>query len=78
MHHRQLLIFFVLLIFTFGLFSRIAERKSVIGPMFFMTVGVLVSSLGLGLFDVSLELEPVKLVTERSLYGEAAMSALGQ
>jgi len=39
--HHQLLIFFALLIFAFGLFSRLAERKSVTGPMFFMTVGIL-------------------------------------
>ena len=41
MHHHQLLIFFALSIFAFGLFSRLAERKSVMGPMFFMTAGIL-------------------------------------
>ena len=44
MHHHQLLIFFALLLFAFGLFSRLAERKSVTGPMVFMTVGILGSS----------------------------------
>lgn len=67
MHHYQLLILFALLIFAFGLFSRIAERKSVTGPMFFMTFGILSSSLGLGLIDVSHELGPVKLVAELAL-----------
>jgi NhaP-type Na+/H+ or K+/H+ antiporter len=67
MHHHQLLIFFALLIFAFGLFSRIAERKSITGPMFFMTVGILGSSLGLGFFHVTPELEPVKLVAELAL-----------
>ena len=67
MHHHQLLIFFALLIFAFGLFSRLAERKSVTGPMFFMTVGILGSSLGFGFFHVSPELEPVKLVAELTL-----------
>lgn len=67
MHHHQLLIFFALLIFAFGLFSRIAEQKSVTGPMFFMTIGILGSSLGFGFFHVTPELEPVKLVAELAL-----------
>ena len=60
-----MLIFFALLIFAFGLFSRLAERNSVTGPMFFMTVGILASSLGL--LDVSHDLGPVKLVAELAL-----------
>ncbi len=65
MQHHQMLIFFALLIFAFGLFSRLAERNSVTGPMFFMTVGILASSLGL--LDVSHDLGPVKLVAELAL-----------
>jgi NhaP-type Na+/H+ or K+/H+ antiporter len=57
--------FFALLIFAFGLFSQLTERISVTGPMFFMTVGILASSLGL--LDVTHELGPVKLVTELAL-----------
>ncbi len=67
MHHHQLLIFFALLLFAFGLFSRLAERKSVTGPMVFMTVGILGSSLALGFFHVTPELGPVKLVAELAL-----------
>ena len=67
MHHYQLLIFFALLIFAFGLFSRIAERKSVTGPMVFMTVGILSSSLAFGFLDVTLDMGPVKLVAELTL-----------
>jgi NhaP-type Na+/H+ or K+/H+ antiporter len=67
MHDHQLLIFFALLIFTFGLFSRIAERKSVTGPMFFMTVGIVISPLAFDLIHVSLEMDPVKLVAELAL-----------
>ncbi len=67
MHHHQLLIFFALLIFAFGLFSRLAERNSVTGPMFFMTIGILGSPLGFDFFHVSLELEPVKLIAELAL-----------
>jgi NhaP-type Na+/H+ or K+/H+ antiporter len=67
MHHHQLLILFALLIFTFGLFSRFAERNSVTGPMFFMTVGILASPLVFDLFSVTPELSPVTLVAELAL-----------
>jgi len=67
MHHHQLLIFFALLIFAFGLFSRLAERKSITGPMFFMTVGILGSSLAFGFFHVTPDMGPVKLVAELAL-----------
>ena len=67
MHHHQLLIFFALLILAFGLFSRLAERHSITGPMFFMTVGILASPLALNLFDVTPELQPITLVAELAL-----------
>lgn len=67
MHDHHLLIFFALLIFSFGLFSRLAERKYITGPMFFMTVGILASSLAFNLFEVHYEMEPVKLVAELAL-----------
>jgi NhaP-type Na+/H+ or K+/H+ antiporter len=67
MHHHHLLIFFAILIFSFGLFSRIAERRFVTGPMFFMTVGILASSLVFNLFEVHYNMEPVKLVAELTL-----------
>ncbi len=67
MQHHQLLIFFALLIFTFGLFSRIAERKSVTGPMFFMTVGILGSTLAFDLIHATPQMGPVQLVAELAL-----------
>lgn len=67
MHHHQLLIFFALLIFAYGLFSRLAERNSVTGPMVFMTVGILGSSLAFGFIDVTPDMGPVKLVAELAL-----------
>lgn len=67
MHHHQLLIFFAILILSYGLFSRIAERNSVTGPMFFMTVGILASSLVFNLFEVDYKMAPVKLVAELAL-----------
>jgi len=67
MHHHQLLILFALLIFAFGLISRFAERNSVTGPMVFMTVGILGSSLALGFLHVTPDMGPVKLVAELAL-----------
>ena len=67
MHHHQLLIFFALLIFVFGLFSRISEKNYVTGPMVFMAVGILASSLVFDTFDLHFELEAVKLVAELTL-----------
>ena len=67
MHNHHLLIFFAILIFAFGLFSRIAENKSITGPMFFMTVGILSSSLVFNLFEIHYKMEPIKLVAELAL-----------
>jgi len=67
MHHHQLLILFALLIFTFGLVSRFAERKWITGPMVFMTVGILGSSLVFGFLHVTPDMGPVKLVAELAL-----------
>ena len=67
MQHHEMLIFFALLIFAFGLFSRLAERNSVTGPMFFMTVGILGSSIGFGFLHVSHEMDSVELVAELAL-----------
>ncbi len=67
MHHHQLLILFALLVFAFGLVSRFAERNSVTGPMVFMTVGILGSSLAFGFLHVTPDMGPVKLVAELAL-----------
>lgn len=67
MHYHQLLILFALLIFTFGLVSRFAERNWITGPMVFMTVGILGSSLVFGFLHVTPEMGPVKLVAELAL-----------
>lgn len=67
MHHHQLLILFALLIFAFGLISRFAERNSVTGPMVFMTVGILGSSLVFGFVHATPDMGPVKLVAELAL-----------
>jgi len=67
MHHHQLLILFALLIFAFGLVSRFAERNWITGPMVFMTIGILGSSLVFGFVHATPEMGPVKLVAELAL-----------
>lgn len=67
MHNHHVLIFFAILVFSFGLFSRLAERRYVTGPMFFMAIGILASGLVFDLFEVHYEMEPVKLVAELAL-----------
>jgi len=67
MDHHQLLLFFALLIFAFGLVSRLAERNLVSGPMIFLTVGVLGSPLAFGFLHVTHDMEPVILAAEIAL-----------
>ena len=67
MHNLQVLIFTALLIFVFGLFSRVSERWTITGPMVFMIVGIAVSPLGFGLFEVHPTGDLVKLVAEITL-----------
>jgi len=67
MHNHQVLIFTALLIFVFGLFSRVSERWTITGPMVFMIVGIAVSPLGFGLFAVHPTGDLVKLVAEITL-----------
>ena len=67
MHDHPLLIFTALLVFSFGLFSKLSERSVVTGPMVFMTIGVLVSPMVLGLFDLHIKAGSVKLLAEVTL-----------
>lgn len=67
MHEHELLIFLALLIFSFGLFSKLAERHWITGPMVFMTVGILGSSIGADFLEMSPEIGPIKLIAEITL-----------
>ncbi len=67
MHEHTAILFCSLLIFIFGLFSRLAERSPVSAPMFFLAVGILVSPVGLNLYHMEFEGEVVKLVAEITL-----------
>jgi len=67
MHDSPLLILTALLVFIYGLASKLSERSIVTGPMVFMTVGVLISPVGLGLFELQLQADSVKLLAEVTL-----------
>ena len=67
MHDHPVLIFTALLIFVYGLFSKLSERSVVTGPMIFMAIGVLVSPMVLGLFELHIKAGPVKLLAEVTL-----------
>lgn len=67
MHNHEVLVFAALLVFVFGLYSRVSDRWMITGPMVFMIVGVIASPLGFGLFTVYPNAEVVKLVAEITL-----------
>jgi len=67
MHEYPGLIFAALLIFVYGLFSRLSERSPVSAPMVFVAVGILVSPLGLNLHELRLTSTAVHLIAELTL-----------
>lgn len=67
MHEHQVLIFIALMIFLFGLVSKVSERWLVSGPMVFVLVGILAGPLGLGLFVLKADADTVKLIAEITL-----------
>ncbi|MGI9292374.1 MAG: cation:proton antiporter [Pseudomonadales bacterium] len=67
MHDHQVLIFTALMIFLFGLVSKVSERWLITGPMVFAGVGVLVSPIGLDLFTLHASGGTVKLIAEITL-----------
>ena len=67
MHDHPVLIFTALLIFIYGLFSKLSERSVITGPMVFMAIGVLVSPMVLGLFELHIKAGAVKLLAEVTL-----------
>ncbi|MEH6616267.1 MAG: cation:proton antiporter [Porticoccus sp.] len=67
MHDYPGIILTALLILLFGLFSRLAERSPITGPMFFVGVGLLISPLGFDLFNAKPNTTVVKIVAETTL-----------
>ncbi|MCU0580786.1 MAG: cation:proton antiporter, partial [Desulfobacterota bacterium] len=67
MHDYPVIIFAALLAYFFGLFSKLAERSPVTGPMVFVAVGVLAGPLGFGWMNVSINTELVRVMAEITL-----------
>ncbi len=67
MHDHQVLIFVALMVFLFGLVSKVSAKWYISGPMEFVIVGVVVSPLGLGVFTLHTDADTVKLLAEVTL-----------
>jgi NhaP-type Na+/H+ or K+/H+ antiporter len=67
MHDYPIIIFAALLAYVFGLFSKLAERSPVTGPMVFVAVGILAGPLGFDWLEVSINAELVRVLAEITL-----------
>jgi len=67
MNDHPTIIFAALLIFAYGLFSKISDRSPVTAPMVFVTMGILVGPLALDYFHMELKGELVHILTEVTL-----------
>ncbi len=70
MHDHEIIILTVLLIFVFGLVSKVAENSPISAPMFFVFVGLLLSPLGLGIYHLDItetDSGIIKLIAELTL-----------
>ena len=67
MHDHPALIFTALLIFLYGLFSRLSERSPITAPMVFVGVGILISPLCFDLFSLHINSGLVTVITELTL-----------
>ena len=63
----ELLFFGAILVFAFGLFSKLADKSPITAPMVFVGVGILASPLGLNLFEVKIDSEAVQVIAEVTL-----------
>jgi sodium/hydrogen antiporter len=66
-HDYPVIIFAALLVYVFGLFSRLAERSPFTGPMVFVIVGVVAGPLGFNWIEISVSTELVRVMMEIAL-----------
>lgn len=64
---NEVILFTSLLIFVFGLFSRLSDRSPITAPMIFVAVGIIIGPLGLDLFKSNLDSELVQTIAEVTL-----------
>jgi NhaP-type Na+/H+ or K+/H+ antiporter len=67
MHDYPIFIFAALLIFGFGLFSRVSERSPISAAMVFVTVGMLAGPIGLGFLKEGINAPLVRILAEVTL-----------
>ena len=67
MHDYPILIFAALLIFGFGLFSRVSERSPISAAMVFATVGMVAGPMGLGFLKEGINAPLVRVLAEITL-----------
>lgn len=67
MHEHIAFLLAALLILIFGLVSKVSEKFYITAPMFFTGVGILVSPLGFGWFEVHVDTGMVKVLAEITL-----------
>lgn len=67
MHDHIPFLLSALLILIYGLFSHVSERLPITAPMVFVSVGILVSPLGFGLYEVHVNAQAIKMLAEITL-----------
>jgi len=66
-HPAIILILGAVLIFCYGLVSRLAESSPVTAPMVFVAIGILASPMGLGILSVRIDAEVVQIIASITL-----------
>lgn len=67
MHDHPAIFIGALLLFIFGLVSRLAEKSPITGPMVFLSAGVLMSPLAFNIIDLDFNAPATKLIAEATL-----------
>jgi len=67
MHEYPIIIFTALLIYLFGLFSRLSERSPITGPMVFTAIGIIISPFGFDFLKLGLSGPVVRVSAEVTL-----------
>jgi len=73
----DLIVFVALLIFIYGVFSKLAENSVISAPMFFAGVGLLVSPVCFNLFNVKIEEDVIFLIAQVTLISILFSDATG-
>jgi sodium/hydrogen antiporter len=66
-HPAIILVLGAVLIFCYGLVSRLAERSPVTAPMVFVAIGILASPMGLGILSIKIDAGVVQIIASITL-----------